>query len=158
MGCCKSPKKSNFGNGFGVTATGLWTPSPNFKQAKATGLPSLPSDDRTCALQRNPRKFPTPLEIKNPLGVATVAIPSQGVIFPGGKKSIRGQWARLARRGWCAGAVCTAPRSLEKIWREMRQAEPPARGGASRASLGLYVVFGCPLRLSPGGGPGSGGG
>ena len=47
------------------------------------------------------------------------------------------QWARLARRGWCAGVVPTAPRSLERIRREMRQAEPPARGGAAQASLGL---------------------
>ena len=68
------------------------------------------------------------------------------------------QWAGLARRGWCAGVVPTAPRSLERIRREMRQAEPPAGGGAAHASLGLYVVFGCSLLLSPGGGPGSGGG
>ena len=33
------------------------------------------------------------------------------------------QWARLARRGWCAGVVPTSPRSLERIRREMRQAE-----------------------------------
>ena len=51
------------------------------------------------------------------------------------------QWARLARRGWCAGVVPTAPRSLERIRREMRQAEPPARGGAAQASLGRGVVF-----------------
>ena len=68
------------------------------------------------------------------------------------------QWDRLARRGWCAGVVPTAPRSLEGIRREMRQAKPPARGGAARASLGVYVVFGCSPLLSPGGGPGSGGG
>ena len=40
------------------------------------------------------------------------------------------QWARLARRGWCAGVVPTAPRSLERIRREMRQAEPPAARAA----------------------------
>ena len=53
------------------------------------------------------------------------------------KSHMQRQWARLARRGWCAGVVPTAPRSLERIRREMRQAEPPARGGAARASLGL---------------------
>ena len=63
------------------------------------------------------------------------------------------QWARLARRGWCAGVAPTAPRSFERIQREMRQAKPPARGGAARASLGLYVVFGCSLLLSQGEGP-----
>ena len=67
------------------------------------------------------------------------------------------QWARLARRGWCAGVVPTAPRSLESTWREMRQAEPPSRGGAAQASLGFLVAFGCSLLLSQGGGPGSGG-
>ena len=53
------------------------------------------------------------------------------------KSHMQRQWARLARRGWCAGVVPTAPRSLERIRREMRQAEPPARGGAAQASLGL---------------------
>ena len=46
------------------------------------------------------------------------------------------QWARLARRGWCAGVVPTAPRSLERIRREMRQAAPRAgRGSASFSGL-----------------------
>ena len=79
----------------------------------------------------------------------------------------------FCRRGWCAGVVPTAPRSLEWIRREMRQAKPliertrqeigqakpPARGGAALASLGLQVVFGCSLLLFPalsGGGPDSG--
>ena len=53
------------------------------------------------------------------------------------KSHMQRQWARLARRGLCAGVVPTAPRSLERIRREMRQAEPPARGGAAQASLGL---------------------
>ena len=52
------------------------------------------------------------------------------------KSHMQRQWARLVHRGWCAGVVSTAPRSLERIRREMRQAEPPARGGAARASLG----------------------
>ena len=67
------------------------------------------------------------------------------------------QWARLARKGWCAGVVPTAPRSPERTQREKRQAKPPARGGAAQASLGLLVVFGCSLLLSQGGGPDSGG-
>ena len=58
------------------------------------------------------------------------------------------RWARLARRGWCAGVVPTAPRSLERIRREMRQAEPPARGGAAQAFSGL--ISGVRV-LSPGG-------
>ena len=45
------------------------------------------------------------------------------------------QWARLARRGWCAGVVPTAPRSLERVRREMREAKPPAVRGP---------VLGCP--------------
>ena len=52
----------------------------------------------------------------------------------------------------------SAPQSLERIRREMRQAEPPARGGEARASLGLYVVFGCSLLLSQGARPGFRGG
>ena len=56
----------------------------------------------------------------------------------GGKKChMQGQWARLARRGWCAGVVPTAPRSLVGTRREMRQVETPVRGGAARVSLGL---------------------
>ena len=47
------------------------------------------------------------------------------------------QWARLARRGWCAGVVPTAPRSLERIRREMRQAEPPRAGRGSASFSGL---------------------
>ena len=47
------------------------------------------------------------------------------------------RWARLAHSGWSLCVVPTAPRSLERIRREMRQAKPPARGGAARASLGL---------------------
>ena len=58
------------------------------------------------------------------------------------------QRARMARRGWCAGVVPTAPRSLERTRRDMRQAKPPARGGAARASLGLLVVLGCALSCS----------
>ena len=61
------------------------------------------------------------------------------------KSHMQRQWARLARRGWCAGVVLTAPRSLERTRREMRQAKPPARGGAARASLNLQVVLGCSL-------------
>ena len=38
------------------------------------------------------------------------------------------QWARLTRRGRCAGVVPTCPRSLERARREMRQAESPGRG------------------------------
>ena len=41
-----------------------------------------------------------------------------------------------------------SPWSLERSRREMRQAKPPARGGAARASLGLLVVLGCSLLLS----------
>ena len=37
------------------------------------------------------------------------------------------QWARLARRGWCAGVVPTAPRSLERTRREMKQAVPSSK-------------------------------
>ena len=40
-------------------------------------------------------------------------------------------------RGWCAGVVPTAPRSLKGIRREMRQAESPARGEAVRATCTL---------------------
>ena len=54
----------------------------------------------------------------------------------GGKKHMQRQWARLARRGWCAGVVPTAPWSLERIRREMRQAEPRA-GRSSESFSGL---------------------
>ena len=59
------------------------------------------------------------------------------------------QWARLARRGWCAGVVPTAPRSLEIIRREMRQAEP-LRGAGQRRLLWAYKwcsgALSCSLR------------
>ena len=65
------------------------------------------------------------------------------------KSHMQRQWARLARRGWCAGIVPTAPRSLERIRREMRQAEPP---GASFSGLISGVRVLSPA-LSGGGNP-----
>ena len=71
---------------------------------------------------------------------------------------MQGQWARLAHKGWCAGVVPAAPCSLKRTRREITQAESPTRGGAARATLGLYVVFGFSLLLSHGAARVQGGG
>ena len=39
------------------------------------------------------------------------------------------QWARLARRGRCAGVVFTAPQSLERIRERSGKRRPPRRAG-----------------------------
>ena len=74
------------------------------------------------------------------------------------KSHLQRQWARLARRGWCAGVVPTAPWSLERIRREMKQAKPPARARGSTSFPGLISAARMPPPALSGGGPGSGGG
>ena len=50
------------------------------------------------------------------------------------------QWARLARRGWCAGVVPTAPRSLERVAGDVGSGA--SLDSAPRANIGHCGVRG----------------